>query len=270
MSKVAIITGAANGIGKALALKLIQDGYSLYLTDLDLIKLGDVFGSYIGEKVKIAELNVTRWDNWETSMSRLLESFGQVDYLFNNAGFIEPGWMHELEEPAITQQIDVNLKGVLYGIRIASEIMIKQGHGHIVNIVSLAGLAPVPGLGVYAATKHGIRGASLTAALELRDKGIFVSGVFPDLVDTHMLDVQLGREETAVTFSGRQKPLTTDDVVKAILKVMRTKQLEIGIPESRRLLARLVSLFPNLGIWSQKMIAAKGKEQQTKLRNNRQ
>jgi 3-oxoacyl-[acyl-carrier protein] reductase len=154
---------------------------------------------------------------------------------------------------------------MLYGLRIVSEQMVKQGHGHIINTASLAGVSPVPGLGVYAATKHGVRGMSLSAAFELRDKGVFVSVVCPDLVDTDMLTTQLHREETAVTFSGNQTPLTPDDIVRAILKVMRTKQLEIGIPESRRLLAKLVSFFPLLGVWTQRMIAQKGARQQAKL-----
>ncbi|MEM7332174.1 MAG: SDR family NAD(P)-dependent oxidoreductase [Chloroflexota bacterium] len=265
MSKIALITGAANGIGKALAMKLIREGYQLLLTDLSSIELGDVFGSYLNDKVKITKLDVTSWHDWSAALAKLLETFGQIDYLFNNAGVVEPGWVHEVDETAVDTQIDVNLKGMLFGLRIVSEQMVKQGHGHIINIVSLAGIAPVPGLGVYAATKHGMRGLSLTAALELRDKGVFVSAVFPDLVNTHMLDAQLDREETAVTFSGRQKPLTTDDVVKTILKVMRTKQLEIGLPESRRLLAKLVNFFPRLGLWTQGIIAAKGAKQQMKI-----
>lgn len=265
MDKVGLITGAANGIGKALALRLIGDGHTLFLTDLSLAALEQSFGEHLHEQVAVAELDVTNAEAWQAVVSRVVGDYGRIHTLFNNAGIVKPGWVHQTPIADIDAQVDVNLKGILYGIRTVSEQMVKQGHGHIINTVSLAGVSPVPGIGVYAATKHGVRGMSLSAALELRDKGVYVSAVCPDLVSTNMLTEQLHREETAVTFSGSKTPLTPDDVVNAILKVMRTKQLEIGVPESRRLLARLVSFFPQLGLWSQKMIAAKGAKQQAEM-----
>ncbi len=123
---------------------------------------------------------------------------------------MRPGHTPELLDGDVELQIGVNLKGVIYGTREAARLMLRQPdlarRGHIVNIASLAALAPIPGLTVYSATKYAVRAFSLAAAEELRPLGIAVTVVCPDAVKTPMLDLQVGYEEAALTFTAPAFP----------------------------------------------------------------
>jgi 3-oxoacyl-[acyl-carrier protein] reductase len=115
-------------------------------------------------------------------------------------------------------------------------------------MASLAAHCPVPGLALYAASKFAVRGFSLAAALELRPRGVFVSIVCPDAVQTPMLDLQLEYPEAALSFSG-PRPLTVQEVTRVIVeKVLPNRPLEVLIPRSRGALARAVSVWPGLAL----------------------
>ncbi|MFP4601078.1 MAG: SDR family NAD(P)-dependent oxidoreductase, partial [Persicimonas sp.] len=127
-------------------------------------------------------------------------------------------------------------------------VMVEQGEGHIINVGSLASLAPVPGLSLYTASKFAVRGFSLAAAQELRPLGVFVSAVLPDAVATPMLDLQVDYEEAAMTFSGT-RPLSLAEVEAVILeKVLTQRPLEVALPAHRGGLARLANLIPQVSM----------------------
>lgn len=262
MRKTALVTGAANGIGRALSARLIRDGFQLFLTDVDGEKLTEVFGDQASDSVRLRTLDVTDANAWQATMVAFVEQFGQIDYLVNNAGVIEPGWSYQMSIESIDSQIDINVKGTLYGIKVAGAQMVAQGHGHIINMVSLAGLTPVPGIGVYVASKHAVKGMSLSAAVEMAPKGVYVSALCPDLVNTHMLDVQLYAEEAQVTFSGNPNPMAPEDIVEEILNVMASKKMIVSVPRSRGILANFAGLFPSIGKRLYGSMRAKGAKQQ--------
>ena len=143
-------------------------------------------------------------------------------------------------------QIDVNTKGVIFGTHAAAVVMVPRGQGQIINIASMAALAPVPGISVYSASKFAVRGFSLAAAQELERHGIRVSVVCPDAVDTPMVDYQLDHAGAALTFSG-PRILSVDEVARAIVGLLdRTKKhrLELIIPWRRGFLAKISTLLP--------------------------
>lgn len=267
---VAIITGAASGIGKHWALALIKDGYRLVLADINEEGLAAAFPPRITpDHVLTRPHDVTRVESWLALFQTALNTFGRVDYLFNVAGIITPGYIHETDVAQIDRHLNVNAKGTMIGCKLAAELMIEQKQGHIINVSSLAGIAPVPGLSLYAASKAAVRSFSLSLANELYDKGVFVTVICPDLVDTPMLDLQLEYPAAALTFSGSSRPLTVRDMEKAFRQAMQDKPLEIALPSSRGFLSKIASLFPRTNRWLRHSLTRKGTRQQKTLRQKR-
>jgi 3-oxoacyl-[acyl-carrier protein] reductase len=270
-SQVAIITGAGSGIGKQLALTLLRKGYRLVLVDIDYKALDSTFttiGALAENRMILHKLNVTNCYGWEKLLYKVMVQFGRVDYLFNVAGYLLPGYVHELSHEQIDRHIDVNVKGVLYGSRVVAEIMIKQGYGHIINVSSLAGIAAIPGLALYSASKFAVRGFSLALANELKEYGVSVSVLCPDVVRTPMMELQLSYEQAALTFSG-SRILEVEEVIRAIEQLMQTKKLELVIPTSRGLLAKMANVFPALSYRLKNFLIKRGLKHIKKIRQRK-
>lgn len=261
---VTIITGAASGIGRQLALDLLaRGGRRLVLCDRDEGGLELGFG---GTAAAWRRLDVTRLDEWRALIDGVVAEHGRLDALCNIAGVIVPGWIHEVEAAAIDHTIDVNVKGVLYGTKLAAEQMVRQGAGHIVNMASLAGIALTPGNSLYCASKHAVRGFSLALAAELRERGVRVSCVCPGLVDTHMLEVQIDRPEAALTFvTGR--PLRAEEVSALLQRVLERRPMEVCVPSPA--LAKLSNVFPGLGARIYGVVRRQGLRAAARLRRQR-
>lgn len=264
---VALITGAAGGIGRHFAGILQQQGYRLVLGDIDGEGLSQRYQP--DDILHCRRLDVTRVADWQAFLRTALDQFGRIDYLFNIAGVVAPGYVHETDIELIDRHLDVNTKGVMYGTRLAAEQMVDQGSGHIINIASLAGIAPIAGIALYSASKFAVRGFSIASAYELRPRGVHVSVVCPDLVDTPMLDLQLQHPEAVMSFSGSKNPLTPADVSQVLLQVMQTKAIESAIPAGRGRLAKLGNVFPGLGARLTDSLRRKGRGQWEKLKKNR-
>lgn len=224
-----------------------------------------------GEKVLERAFDVRAPAAWERAVEACVEAWGGLDVLMNVAGVIRPGWVVDVTTEDVDLHFDVNVKGVVYGTRTGARVMAAQtGGGHIVNIASMASLAPIHGIGLYSASKYAVRGFSLAAAEELRDRGVAVSVVCPDAVRTPMLDLQVDFEEAALTFTA-PKFLDPGDVSQLILgKVLTKRPLLVSIPKSRALLARLADLFPGLAHVLSSMLAKKGKKVQAEIRSRDQ
>ena len=143
-SDVVIITGAASGIGKHFASVLSQQGYRLVLCDINEAGLVAAFGEAGREPsmVRLHPLDVTDDAQWAHLLAITVAEFGRVDYLFNIAGILRPGYVHEISLAEVDRHLDINVKGVMYGTKLTARHMIKQGWGQIVNVASLAGVAP--------------------------------------------------------------------------------------------------------------------------------
>lgn len=246
MNKTAIITGAASGIGWHWANALLARGreYQLALTDLNADGLRAAFTE--GDSLRLYTLDVRSAEQWRAVVDDTLNRFGRIDYLFNIAGGGRPAFFMEQPIENFDWVIDVNLKAPLIGMKLVGEVMLKQGSGHIVNVASLAGLSPTPGNSLYSAAKGGLRNASIAAAIEWRKRGVAVTVISPDLVDTPIMQRHLesGGEEVALTYTG--VILTVHDLERAFWKAMGDQPLEINLPRWRGWLAKLNHANPSL------------------------
>lgn len=242
-SPVTVITGAAAGIGRRLALDLVkQSRHRLVLCDLDEAGLESAFG---GAATTLRRLDVTRLEDWQALFDEVVAEHGRVDQLYNIAGILTPGWLHKIDAGAIDRHVDVNIKGVMYGSKLASEVMIRQGSGHIVNMSSLAGIGFTPGNTLYCGSKHAVRGFSVALAAEVKDKGVCVSCVCPGVAETAMLEAQVNRPEGALSFT-TGAPLTTEQVSQLLQKAVAEKSVEACMPNP--FFSKLINAFPALSL----------------------
>ncbi len=266
MKKTVFITGSANGIGKHLSDVFYNQGHNVVATDFLIEKLNDQTKDWNTATCLVEKLNVTDIENWQSVVQKAIQKFGKIDILLNVAGVITPGFVSDFDLKDIDYHIDINVKGVMYGTKIVADEMLKLSSGHIINFASLAGVAPIHGIALYSASKYAVRGFSLAIRPELRAKGIDVSVICPDLVDTNMLTQQLNHKAAALTFSGNNI-LTVNDIEKVVLKnALQKKQVEILVPLSRGLTAKLGNLFPAVGFWLTETLTKKGLEKQAGYR----
>lgn len=242
-----LVTGAASGIGREVARRLASEGRRVIATDVDGGALATLAADLPPDRGATAILDVRDRAAWEVALDEMEARWGGVDVVFNVAGFLQPGYVAELALDDVDRTFDINVKGVIYGTRLAAARMVAAGSGHVVNVASMAAFAPVPGLSLYGASKYAVRSFSLAAAMELRPRGVAVTVVCPDAVATPMLDKQERYEEAAITFSA-PRVLGVDEVAAALTgEVLEERPLELALPASRKWMARAVDLFPAIG-----------------------
>jgi 3-oxoacyl-[acyl-carrier protein] reductase len=264
-----VLTGCASGIGRHLTGALARDGHRLIATDLDEVALAGAAEreGWSAASVRCRKLDVRSESDWEAVMEAAESILGGLDVLFNIAGFLNGAYVTDFTARDLDLHLDVNAKGTMLGTRAAARRMVAAGSGHIVNIGSLASLAPVPGLSLYSASKFAVRGFTLAAATELRPRGVAVTLVMPDAVETPMLDKQVGQVEAALTFSG-SKALTVEDIARLVLDhVLPERPLEATIPAGRGFLARAANSAPALSGILVPLLAKKGKKRQDEIKN---
>ncbi len=189
---VAVITGGASGIGLAVAEAMIAEGMSVVLADIDAPKLRDVEARLSEDGASVATMicNTTAEPEVNALIEFAIEQFGGVHVMFNNAGIVGVGdaWDDPIE--LWHRVVDVNLFGVVHGIRAVLPVMREQGIGHIVNTASMAGLGVAPGVAPYFATKHAVVGLSESLFLELQATGSAISAsvLCPGFVKTDLMD----------------------------------------------------------------------------------
>ena len=247
-SQVMVLTGCASGIGRHMVGVLLRRGHRVLATDIDEERLTRAAetDAWNADRLTCCRLDVRDPAAWRQVIDGAQQRWGRIDVLMNIAGYLRPGFVHQIPLEEVDRHVDVNVKGIIFGTQTASKPMVSQGRGHIINIGSLASLAPVPGLSLYSATKFAVRGFSLAAAQELRRHGVYVTVVLPDAVATPMLDLQVSYAEAAMTFSGTA-PLTVADVEQAIIqKALPQRPMEITLPLGRGAMARLATVLPDL------------------------
>jgi 3-oxoacyl-[acyl-carrier protein] reductase len=241
-----VLTGCAGGIGRHLTGALSALGHRIVATDLDEAALAREAEArrWDPSRVALRRLDVRREDEWESVLDAASSVHGGLDVVMNIAGYLQPAYVVDVAQRDVDLHLDVNAKGVVLGTRAAARRMVPARSGHIVNIGSLASLAPVPGLSLYTASKFAVRGFTLAAATELREHGVAVTLIMPDAVETPMLDKQVSYKEAAMTFSG-PRALTVEDIEKLVVEVVLPhRPLEVAIPLSRALLARVANTAP--------------------------
>lgn len=220
--RVAIVTGASSGIGEATALVLAAEGAAVVLAARRVERLEDVAARIEdgGGRALVQETDVSARPEVDAMVAGALEAYGQVDVLVNNAGTMPLSPLTELRVEEWERMVDVNVKGVLYGVAAVLPHMLERGVGHIVNVGSVAGRRPFPGGTVYSATKFAVRSLTWGMALELSHAhGIRVTDVQPGVVDTelpdHIDDPQM-RESFDARWEGRRR-LNPEDVARTVV-----------------------------------------------------
>ncbi|MBV1887453.1 MAG: SDR family NAD(P)-dependent oxidoreductase [Parvibaculaceae bacterium] len=244
MSKTALITGAAGGLGQALALDLAKLGYALILTDRDDGALQSVAAT-VSVKCEIIVADLCSPHDLNHLCMRLEDPHKSVDLLINNAGIAVPGAVSEISADLLQAHVDVNLVAPMRLSQAAARSMSARGQGHIYSVVSLAGIFPLKDTAPYAASKFGLRGFNASLSLELAEYGVKVGGVYPSAIDTPMLQAEMADPKgSPLNFSGSATALSPKETSAAILKSIHKGSLETHLPRSEGLMAGLVMSFP--------------------------
>jgi NAD(P)-dependent dehydrogenase (short-subunit alcohol dehydrogenase family) len=203
-NKTAIITGAANGFGRLLAKELNDRGCNLVLSDINEDGLNETM-SFLSspQNTKTVVADVQYEESAKKLVDLAVSEFGQLDIAVNNAGIAhEMAATHELTEAIFDQQFAVNVKGVAFGMKYQIPAMLKAGHGHILNVSSLAGLGGAPKAGAYVAAKHAVAGITKTAAVEYGRYNIQTNAICPFFSPTNIMDVDgLDSDEIRATLA---------------------------------------------------------------------
>ena len=189
--RVALVTGAAQGIGKAISLLLAKHGADIVVSDINLEKATETAKEIetMGRKAIAVRVDVSKAGDVEQMVDTILKEFGRIDILVNNAGITRDKLILRMSEEDWDAVLDVNLKGTFHCTRAVVRHMAKQRYGKIVSIASVTGEMGNPGQGNYAASKAGVIGLTKTIAREFAQRGINVNAVAPGYVQTPMTDV---------------------------------------------------------------------------------
>lgn len=210
VEKVAFVTGAASGIGRAAALAFAREGASVVVADVsdqgsqDTVRMIEERGG----RALALRCDVTRPEDINAALNRTVETFGRLDFAFNNAGIEQPVTATaEITDETWRRIIDVNLQGVFLCMKYQIPIMLGQGTGAIVNTSSGAGVKGFAGQAAYAAAKHGVLGLTKSAALDYASHGIRINAVCPGIIHTPMMD-----RFAHGTFEGRERVIAQEPI----------------------------------------------------------
>lgn len=205
--KIALVTGAAKGIGRAIALALAADGATVIVNYNGSAQKAEAVVDEIkalGKDSEAYQCNVANTADVDAMIKDVIKRYGSLDILVNNAGITRDNLIMKMSEEDFDAVIDVNLKGCFNTIKAVSRQMLKQRAGRIINITSVSGILGNAGQANYAASKAGIIGLTKTMARELASRGITVNGIAPGFVDTEMTQVLSDEVKEAAT---KQIPL---------------------------------------------------------------
>ncbi|MFC2155694.1 SDR family NAD(P)-dependent oxidoreductase [Acidobacteriota bacterium] len=257
--KVAIITGGASGIGRALSEALAGWGCEVVLADLQHELAEEVAGRICaaGGKAAAFKVDVTNFAALAEVVKKTVERAGRLDYMFNNAGIGIAGEVRDFTLEDWNRVIDVNVRGVINGIQAVYPLMLNQGFGHIVNTASMAGLVPIPVLAAYTASKHAVVGLSKTLRIEAVDKGVRVSVLCPGVIRTPILGGggKYGKiledipPEALTRIVERMKPMPADIFARKALKKVAKNRGIIVVPGWWKIPWWLNRLSPSFGLF---------------------
>jgi NADP-dependent 3-hydroxy acid dehydrogenase YdfG len=220
--KVVAITGAARGIGLATARACAARGMKVGIGDLDAAEAESAAESVPGAIG--LPLDVTKRDSFEAFLDGVDAQLGPLDVLINNAGIMPVGPFIDEDDMTAVRMVDINVHGVLLGMKLALPRFLARGTGHLVNIASTAGKAGIPGGATYSGTKHFVVGVSEAVRGELRDTPVEVSCVMPVVVNTELA--------TGLQSSRGVKKVEPEDVGAEIVAALEQPRFDVYVPRS--------------------------------------
>lgn len=255
-AQVAIVTGGASGIGRALCEELARRGAIVVVADINYAGAQSVAAA-IGGKARAAALDVTNAQDVERLVEDTIRAEGRLDYMFNNAGIGVGGEVRDLSLDDWRTAVDINLWGVIYGTTAAYAAMMRQGSGHIVNTASAAGLVGEPGLIPYSVTKSAVVALSTALRAEAHTFGVRVSVVCPGFIDTAIFENAIGIKIDKDEFLAKLpvRLVTAPDAAYAILRGVQRNESIIVFPFYARLAWWLMRINPAiLAVFHRKML----------------
>ncbi len=244
----ALVTGAARGLGLEIARRLVGRGYDVTVTDVNAAG-ATAAAEDLGGRSWARELNVTDAEACRAAAGEVMERTGSLDVWVNNAGILITGLAHEMPIDDHRRMLEVNAVGTYNGTLAAIERMREPRRGHVINVISLAGLAAAPGIVGYAASKHAAIAFSLGTGADLRRAGlseIRVSTVCPDGVWTPMINDKLDDPDDALSFSGVM--LMPEQVAERVEGLLDRPKPVLAIPGWRGRFVRWVDRHPALAL----------------------
>lgn len=241
--RVIVITGAAGGIGTALARTLAGRGARLVLVDLDRAKVDALREELPGSHRSYA-CDLTRRDEVESLLQFIEDSEGRIDVLVNNAGMTSTARFDRRSVESIEQELQVNLIAPLVLSRLAIDLLKNSDDPRLLSTVSLGGIFPLGETPIYTASKFGLRGAMLSIAMDLRAKGIRVGSILPSATDTPMLQDEAIEGGNSLQFL--DPPQSPEDVARCYLRMLDSPRMERYPRLSESWLVRVVMLAPDL------------------------
>ncbi len=263
--RTAVVTGAGGGLGRAIAIELAGRGYAVWATDVDADAAADTVAAIAagrsastaegrGSPTPIVDADASALDVRDAAACRalaakVLAGSGSLDLWVNNAGILATGLAWEQDEATRGTMLSINAAGTMNGTVAALERMVPAGRGHVINVVSLAGIVAAPGEVAYSASKHAAMAFTLGTLFDLRragHSGIELSAVCPDGIWTPMLEDKLDDPDAAGSFSGHL--LTAQQVATEVGKLTERPRPILILPRWRGPLLRAFDLFPRLGL----------------------
>lgn len=249
--QVALVTGGASGLGRALCAALCRQGAIVIIADIDRPAAETLAArlSEAGHRAKPLGLDVGCPDAVAAAVDGVVAEFGRIDWLFNNAGIVVGGELQNIEVGAWRRIVEINFLGVVYGTRAAYRHMIRRRSGRIVNIASMYGLFPGIRALPYIATKHAVVGLSLSLRAEAKAWGVGVTAVCPGFIRTGLLHAgQYGQGYSAERMEGiiPFPFLDAETAAQAILRGVRSNKALVVFPLYARISWWLYRLSPGL------------------------
>ena len=244
-----VITGAASGLGKALALRFAQEGWSICIADIHMERAAEVAKEVnrTGGKALVFKCDISQEQDFKDLAKHIEAEWGGVDILVNNAGISSSGSLQDSTYDEWHRLLDINLMGVVRGCKAFTPLLAKQVQGHIVNVASFAGIASAPGMVTYNVAKAGVISLSESLRHELAADKIDISVVCPAFFPTNLMESMNNQETVAIVSKlMKRSGVTAQDVAEHIYKGVENKDFMLITHKDARLQYSMKRLSPDL------------------------